>query len=59
MGIKTFKPTSPAVRAKTSLTFDEITTDRPEKSLIVSKGIKTMSLQGLCLLNMTRTGHAG
>jgi len=38
MGIKTFKPTSPAVRAKTNLTFDEITTDRPEKSLIVSKG---------------------
>jgi large subunit ribosomal protein L2 len=38
MGIKTFKPTSPAVRAKTNLTFDEITTDRPEKSLLISKG---------------------
>lgn len=38
MGIRTFKPTSPAVRAKTNLTFDEITTDRPEKSLLVSKG---------------------
>lgn len=37
MGIKTYKPTSPAVRTKTTLTFDEITAERPEKGLLVSK----------------------
>lgn len=34
MGIKQFKPTSPGRRQMTVLTFDEITTDRPEKSLV-------------------------
>lgn len=36
MGIKHFKPTSPGVRQKTVSTFEEITTDKPEKSLTVS-----------------------
>lgn len=34
MGIKTFKPTTPGMRQKVSLTYDEITTKNPEKSLI-------------------------
>lgn len=34
MGIKTFNPTSPGLRGKTSLTYDEITRDKPEKSLV-------------------------
>ncbi len=37
MGLKKFKPTSPGVRGKTSLTFDEITKSTPEKSLVSSK----------------------
>jgi large subunit ribosomal protein L2 len=37
MAIKKYKPTSPGVRFKTGFSFDELTTDRPEKSL--TKGI--------------------
>lgn len=36
MPIKGFKPTSPSRRNMTSLTFEEITTNKPEKSLVVS-----------------------
>ncbi|ADD03205.1 ribosomal protein L2 [Thermoanaerobacter mathranii subsp. mathranii str. A3] len=36
MGIKSFKPTSPGRRQMTVLTFEEITKDKPEKSLVVS-----------------------
>ena len=36
MAIKKFKPTSPGRRHMTSSTFEEITTDTPEKSLVVS-----------------------
>lgn len=36
MAIKGFKPTSPARRQMTVSTFEEITTDVPEKSLLVS-----------------------
>ncbi|MFO7247595.1 MAG: 50S ribosomal protein L2 [Bacillota bacterium] len=35
MGIKKFKPTSPGIRQMTVSTFEEITTDKPEKSLLV------------------------
>ncbi|MEW9122237.1 MAG: 50S ribosomal protein L2 [Thermotaleaceae bacterium] len=35
MGIKKFKPTSPAVRQMTVSTFEEITKKEPEKSLLV------------------------
>ncbi|GGA53713.1 50S ribosomal protein L2 [Kroppenstedtia guangzhouensis] len=35
MGIKHFKPTSPGRRQMTVSTFEEITTDKPEKSLTV------------------------
>src|SRR3990172_5388013 len=33
MGIKYFKPTTPSLRQTSILTFDEITKDKPEKSL--------------------------
>lgn len=36
MGIKKFKPTSPALRQMSVLTFDEITKTVPEKSLVVT-----------------------
>ncbi|MBN2260227.1 MAG: 50S ribosomal protein L2 [Clostridiales bacterium] len=36
MGIKSFKPTSPAVRHMTVSTFEEITKKKPEKSLVVA-----------------------
>ena len=36
MGIKKFKPTSPALRQMTVLVSDEITCNQPEKSLLVS-----------------------
>jgi large subunit ribosomal protein L2 len=35
MGIKTYKPTSPGRRFQTGFTFEEITKDKPEKSLVV------------------------
>ena len=35
MAIKKFKPTSPALRQMTVLVYDEITTNQPEKSLLV------------------------
>ncbi len=34
MGIKSFKPHTPGTRHKTVSTFEEITTDKPEKSLL-------------------------
>ncbi|MBN2652767.1 MAG: 50S ribosomal protein L2 [Spirochaetales bacterium] len=40
MGIKTYKPTTPGQRAKTSLDFSELTTNRPEKSLTKGKSSK-------------------
>ncbi|MEG0264604.1 MAG: 50S ribosomal protein L2 [Erysipelotrichaceae bacterium] len=41
MPIKKYKPTTPGLRGMTTLSFDEITTDKPEKSLLTpvkSKG---------------------
>ena len=35
MAVKSFKPTSPGRRFQTVSTFEEITTDKPEKSLLV------------------------
>lgn len=37
MGLKSYNPTSPGVRGKTTLTFEEITKREPEKSLVDSK----------------------
>ena len=36
MGIKTYRPVTPSLRATTSLTYDEITKSSPEKSLLSS-----------------------
>ncbi len=36
MAIKKFKPTSPGIRQMTVSTFEDITTDKPEKKLLVS-----------------------
>ncbi len=40
MALKTFNPTSPGVRGKVALTFDEITKSEPEKSLLETKRSK-------------------
>lgn len=37
MGLKTFNPTTPGVRGKVALTFDEITKSKPEKALLEVK----------------------
>ena len=37
MALKSYRPTSPGIRAMTGYTFDEITKEKPEKSLVVSK----------------------
>jgi large subunit ribosomal protein L2 len=37
MGLKTFRPVTPSIRFKTVLTFDDLSTSRPEKSLLESK----------------------
>ncbi len=36
MGIKKYKPTTPGLRGMTGYTFDEITTDKPYKKLLVT-----------------------
>lgn len=55
MGIKSYNPTSPGLRAKTGYTFEELTTDRPHKKLVVAlkssggrnnKGHKTIRHRG-------------
>ncbi|MEI8176681.1 MAG: 50S ribosomal protein L2 [Candidatus Omnitrophota bacterium] len=37
MGIKRYKPATPGLRWRTGYTFDEITKDKPEESLIIPK----------------------
>ena len=37
MALRKFNPTTPGQRHKVAITFDEITTDRPEKSLLAKK----------------------
>ena len=36
MGIKTYKPTTPGQRGKTGYDFEEITTDKPYRKLLLS-----------------------
>ena len=40
MPIKKYKPTTPGRRGMSSLTFEEITTSKPEKSLLAAKKSK-------------------
>ncbi len=44
MGIKTYRPNTPGLRQKTTLTFEEITRTRPEKSL--TKGLPSRAGRG-------------
>ena len=37
MAIKTYKATSPARRTYTTASFEEVTTNKPEKSLLATK----------------------
>ena len=41
MGIKKYNPTSPGTRFRSGYTFDEITSDKPEKSLTISLNKKS------------------
>src|SRR3989338_2055521 len=34
MGVKTYRPTTPSLRGTVGSTFEELTTDRPDKSLL-------------------------
>jgi large subunit ribosomal protein L2 len=58
MGIKKYKPTTPSLRFTTLLNFDEITTNKPEKSLLApmkSSGGRTSS--GRMTMRYTGGGH--
>ncbi|WP_138204944.1 50S ribosomal protein L2 [Haloimpatiens lingqiaonensis] len=46
MPVKGFRPTTPSRRQMTMATFEEITTDKPEKSLLVSLGKKNAGRNG-------------
>jgi len=37
MAVKKYKPTTPGMRDRTGYTFDEITKDKPERSLVIEK----------------------
>jgi len=58
MGIKVYKPTSPGRRGMTTLTFDEITTDKPERSLLASRKQKAgRNNQGRITVRHRGGGH--
>ena len=58
MGVKQFKPTSPGRRQMTVLTFDEITTDKPEKSLLEPlKSTGGRNAQGRLTVRHKGCGH--
>ncbi|RAL23258.1 50S ribosomal protein L2 [Thermoflavimicrobium daqui] len=58
MGIKHFKPVTPSRRHMTSSTFEEITTDKPEKSLVVNLNKKAgRNNQGKLTVRHQGGGH--
>ncbi|MBS3969091.1 MAG: 50S ribosomal protein L2 [Clostridia bacterium] len=58
MGIKKFKPTSPGRRQMTVSTFEEITTDKPEKSLLAPLRKKSgRNAQGRITVRHRGGGH--
>ena len=58
MGIKTYKPVTPSLRATTSLTYEEITKSSPEKSLLSSaKKIGGRNNQGKITCRHKGGGH--
>jgi large subunit ribosomal protein L2 len=57
MGIKTFNPTSNGQRGRQSLTFEELTTHRPEKSLTVGKSESAGRSHGRISVRRRGAGH--
>ena len=58
MGIKSFKPYSPSRRFMTVSTFEEITTDKPEKSLLAPlKSYGGRNQQGKLTVRHQGGGH--
>ena len=58
MAIRGFKPTTPSRRAMTMSTFEEITTDKPEKSLLAPKKRKAgRNSQGKITVRHRGGGH--
>lgn len=58
MSVKKFKPTSPGRRQMTILSFDEITTDKPEKSLLAPLNRKAgRNAQGRITVRHRGGGH--
>jgi large subunit ribosomal protein L2 len=55
MGIKKYKPTSPGLRARVGHDFKEITTDKPEKSLLKAKK-RSSGRNNLGRITMRRRG---
>lgn len=58
MALKSFKPTSPGLRQMTVSTFAEVTTDRPEKSLVLPRKQKAgRNSQGRISVRHRGGGH--
>lgn len=58
MGIRKFKPTSPGSRFKTVSTFEELTANKPEKSLLISlKENAGRNFQGRITVRFRGGGH--
>ncbi len=58
MGIKQYRPTNPASRAKTGMTFDELTVKRPHKPLVKGKkGIGARNNRGRITVRFRGGGH--
>ncbi|MBK7149274.1 MAG: 50S ribosomal protein L2 [Bacteroidetes bacterium] len=58
MGIKKYRPTTPSLRFTSLLTFDEITTDKPEKSLLAPyKKSGGRNSNGAMTMRYTGGGH--
>ena len=49
MAYKSFKPYTPGRRQMTVSTFEEITTDKPEKSLLAPVHNRTADWRGCCI----------
>jgi len=58
MGIKSYLPVTPTLRYKTTNTFEEVTTDRPYKPLVVSsKKISGRNNTGCIMMRRRGGGH--
>ena len=55
MGLKTFRPSTPSLRFKTVTTFEDITKDEPEKSLLLPK-VRTGGRNNLGRLTVRHRG---